>query len=283
MKLSRYFPAALAAALLALAPAAAAETTLQRIERTGAVRVGYANEAPFAYTLPDGSLSGESPAIVKAVFARLGANRVEPVLAEWGGLIPGLLAGRYDLIAAGMFITPERAQAVLFSNPHYRIGDTLLVVRSNPRRLRSYGDLAADRRLKLAVLAGSVEADYALQAGVSEGQLLQVPTSMAQLQAVRTGRAAAAAGTELSMRALAARDPARVEALGLFIDDPRHTGYGALAFRPDDGALRDAVNAVLKDWIGSAEHLRAVAPFGFTRINLTDRTAEQVIGAAAPR
>lgn len=278
MKLIAFLAAVLVAALPALP--VRAETTLQRIERTGAVRIGYANEAPFAYTLPDGRLSGESPAIVAAVFAKLGANRIEPVLTEWGGLIPGLLAGRYDVIAAGMYITPERARAVLFSNPHYRITDTLLVVRSNPRRLSSYADLAADRRLKLAVMAGSVEVDYARQAGLAENQLLQVPTSTAQLQAVRTGRAAAAAGTELSMRALAKRDPARVEALGQFHDDPAHAGYGALAFRPEDGDLRDAVNAILKDWIGSEEHLRAVAPFGFTRANLTTRTAAEIAGTA---
>ncbi|MGN6319521.1 MAG: ectoine/hydroxyectoine ABC transporter substrate-binding protein EhuB, partial [Trinickia sp.] len=36
--------------LIGQAPAAHAETTLQRIQRTGVVRIGYANEKPFAYT-----------------------------------------------------------------------------------------------------------------------------------------------------------------------------------------------------------------------------------------
>ena len=87
-----------------------AETTLERVKRTGEIRIGYANEAPFAYTLPDGRATGESPEIGRVVFDKMGVKKVSPVLTEWGGLIPGLLAGRFDVIAAGMYITPERMQ-----------------------------------------------------------------------------------------------------------------------------------------------------------------------------
>ncbi|MEX5433790.1 hypothetical protein WCD93_31705, partial [Klebsiella michiganensis] len=55
-----------------------------------------------------------------------------------------------------------------------------------------------------------------------------------------------------------------------------HTGYGALAFRPEDKDLRDAVNAELKRWLGSEEHLKTVAPFGFDRSNVTDKTAAEL-------
>lgn len=269
-------------ASLMLTDAASAETTLERIGRTGVVRLGYVNEAPFAYLLPDGTLTGESAAIATEVLSRLGARRIEPVAATWESFIPGLLAGRYDVAAGGLTITPELSNTVLFSNPHYRLGDTLLVVRSNPRQLRSYGDIAADRRLRLAVVAGSAQYDYALDAGMSARQLLSVPNSHAQLHAVRTGRAVAAAGSELSMLRLAQRDPARVQALAVFADDPAHAGYGAFAFRPEDAALCDAVNGVLKGWLGSEEHLRLVAPFGFGRVHVTNRAAAEVVARAAP-
>ena len=64
-----------------------------------------------------------------------------------------------------------------------------------------------------------------------------------------------------------------MEAVTNFKDDPAHTGYGALAFRPEDKDLRDAVNQQLKTWLGSEEHLKTVEPFGFDRSNLTDKTA----------
>ncbi|MYN07943.1 ectoine/hydroxyectoine ABC transporter substrate-binding protein EhuB [Massilia sp. FT127W] len=269
-------------AAMMLANAARAETTLERIVRTGVLRLGYVDEAPFAYLLPDGTLTGESAVIATEVLGRLGAQRIEPVAATWESLIPGLLAGRYDMAAGALTITPELSNTVLFSNPHYRLGDTLLVVRSNPRQLRSYGDIAADRRLRLAVVTGSAQYDYALDAGMSAHQLLSVQNSQAQLQAVRTGRAAAAAGSELSMRRLAQRDPARVQALAVFADDPVHAGYGAFAFRPEDATLCDAVNRALKGWLGSAEHLRLVAPFGFGPLHVTTRTAAEVVARAAP-
>src|ERR1700740_222386 len=92
----------LAAASLAMhTQFASAETTLQRIQRTGEVRIGYANEAPFAYTQPDGKVTGESPEISRKIFEKLGVKKVDAVLTEWGSLIPGLRAGRFDVIAAG--------------------------------------------------------------------------------------------------------------------------------------------------------------------------------------
>jgi len=269
---------AVAAGLVAHSAAANAETTLQRIQRTGEVRIGYANESPFAYTTPDGTVTGESPEIAKKVFAKLGVNKVDAVLTEWGSLIPGLRAGRFDVIAAGMYVTPERCKQVAFANPQYQIKDTLLTLNGNPKNLRSYADVAKNPDTKLAVMAGSVELGYARDSGVKDGQLLQVPDTTAQLQAVRASRADAAAGTALTMKGLAAKAGPTVEAIPKFTDDPKHTGYGALAFRPDDTDLRDAVNQQLKAWLGTPDHLKTVAPFGFDKSNLTDKTTAQLCG-----
>ncbi|WP_312233863.1 transporter substrate-binding domain-containing protein, partial [Stutzerimonas nitrititolerans] len=93
--------------------------TLDKIKENSSVRIGYANETPFAYTALDGSVTGESPEIVEKIFQRMGIETIKPVLTEWGSLIPGLRASRFDLIAAGMYITPERCKQVLFTDPHY--------------------------------------------------------------------------------------------------------------------------------------------------------------------
>ncbi len=249
-----------------------AETTLERIQRTGEVRIGYANEAPFAYSDLQGNVTGESPEIAKVVFAKMGVNKIDAVLTEWGALIPGLKANRFDVIAAGMYITPERMQQVLFADPHYQLGDTLLMRKDSLENLGSFADIAKDPTLKLAVMAGTVEYDYAIAGGVDESQILQVPNTIAQFQAVMTKRADAAVGTRLTMEDMANKSRGVLEAVADFTDDPAHIGYGALAFRLDDQDLRDAVNVILKEWIGSDEHLETVAPFGFDRSNLTDKT-----------
>ena len=255
------------------ASVAQAETSLERIKSSGTIRIGYANEAPFAFTDTSGKVTGESPEIATQVFKQMGIDKVEPVLTEWGALIPGLRAGRFDVIAAGMYITPPRCKQVLFTDPHYQIPDTLLVPKGNPKNLHSYADIAKDPSLRQAVMSGTVELGYARQSGVKDEQIVQVPDTTAQLQAVRAGRADASVGTALTMKGLAAKGGEQVEAVTNFKDDPAHTGYGALAFRPEDKDLRDAVNQQLKTWLGSEEHLKTVEPFGFDRSNLTDKTA----------
>ncbi|WP_336331470.1 ectoine/hydroxyectoine ABC transporter substrate-binding protein EhuB [Pseudomonas putida] len=251
--------------------------TLDDITANSKVRIGYANEAPFAYTSPDGTVTGESPAIAQKIFHNMGIKESSSVLTEWGSLIPGLRAKRFDVIAAGMYITPERCKQVLFTDPHYQLPDALLTAAGNPKKLHSYEDIAATGA-KLAIMAGTVELGYARESGVDDAQILQVPDTTAQLQAVRAGRADAAVGTQLTMKGLAAKGGSSVEAITEFNDKPSHIGYGALAFRPEDKALRDAVNAELKKWIGSEEHLATIKPFGFDKANITDKTAAQVCG-----
>ncbi len=284
--MSRTRPLSLARLLLASAVATglslggvAQADTLDDIRANSSVRIGYANETPFAYTATDGSVTGESPEIVEKIFQKMGIKTIKPVLTEWGSLIPGLRASRFDLIAAGMYITPERCKQVIFTDPHYQLPDALLVKAGNPKQLHSYEDIAKDGSVKLAIMSGTVNLNYAREAGIKDSQIVQVPDTTSQLQAVRTGRADAAIGTQLTMKGLADKAGEGVEAMTDFKDDPAHTGYGALAFRPQDKALRDAVNAELKKWLGSEEHLKTVEPFGFDRSNLTDKTAEELCGA----
>ena len=177
-----------------------------------------------------------------------------------------------------MYITPERCKQVLFTDPHYQLPDTLLVKTGNPKNLHSYEDIAKSGA-KVAIMSGTVNLGYARSAGIEDKQILQVPDTTAQLQAVRAGRADAAVGTQLTMKGLADKGGDSVEAIADFKDDPARAGYGALAFRPQDKALRDAVNAELKQWLGSEEHLKTIEPFGFDRSNITDKTAAELCGA----
>ena len=253
-----------------------ADTALDKLNKTGEISIGYSNEEPFAYADASGKVTGESPEIARIIFKKLGAKKVDSVLTEWGALIPGLHAGRFDVIAAGMYITPERCKQVLFTDPQYQLGDTLMVKPGNPKKLHSYADFAKNHDLRLAVTAGTVELKYARDSGIADDQIIQVPNTTAQLQAVKAGRADAAIGTALTMKDLAKKGGSSVEATTDFVDDPSHIGYGALAFRPQDKELRDKVNAELKKWLGSEEHLRTVAPFGFDKSNITHKTAAEI-------
>jgi polar amino acid transport system substrate-binding protein len=253
-----------------------AETTLERARKNGFIRVGFANEAPYGYATPDGKLTGEAPEVAKAVLKKLGIAQVDGVLTEFGSLIPGLLAGRFDIIAAGMFITPKRCEQIRFSEPSYGIGQAFLVKKSNPKNLKDYGSIAKDKSLKLAVMAGAVESGYAKESGVDQAQLLVLPDQISLVKAVQAGRAHAAALTALSIADMASKnqDVQSTEPFGT-VAGKSVVGHGGFGFRKDDADLADAFDAELKKFIGSQEHIALVTPIGFGKNFLpTKATAE---------
>ena len=105
--------------------------TLARIRHDGFVRIGYAVEAPYAY-LADGRVTGESPEVARAIFARLGIDSLVWVQQDFGALIDDLRRGRFDVIAAWMFITPERERQIAFSVPTFCVTAPAEVMRTSP-------------------------------------------------------------------------------------------------------------------------------------------------------
>jgi len=256
--------AAASAITLGLVAGAHAQSTLEKAKNEGVIRIGFANEAPYGYATPSGELTGEAPAVAKEIFSRLGIESVEGVLTEFGSLIPGLRAGRFDVIAAGMFITPERCAQIQFSEPSYGIGQAFLVPEGNPNNLTDYSSVAENADMKLAVLAGGVEPGYAEQAGVSQSQLMILPDQASLVNAVRSGRAQAAALTALSIKQMADANDG-VESTEPFgeVAGQSVVGHGGFGFRPDDTELYEAFNEELKKFVGTQEHIELVTEFGF--------------------
>lgn len=254
-----------------------AETTLERARAQGFIRVGFANEAPFGYATPDGKLTGEAPEVAKAVLAKMGIPQVDGVLTEFGSLIPGLKAGRFDIIAAGMFINPKRCAEIAFSEPSYGIGQAMLVPTGNPKGIKDYSSFASNGDLKLAVMAGAVEAGYAKDAGVPDGQLVVLPDQSSLLAAVTSGRADGAALTALSIADMAKKGEG-VESTTPFgeVAGKSVKGHGGFGFRKEDTDLLEAFNAELKKFIGSPEHIALVTPIGFGKDYLPNKTMEQL-------
>jgi polar amino acid transport system substrate-binding protein len=269
--------AALGLSAAPLSRKAHAASTLERAKQDGFIRVGFANEAPFGFATPEGKLTGEAPEVAKAVLNAIGIPQVDGVLTEFGSLIPGLKAKRFDVIAAGMFITPKRCAEIAFSEPSYGIGQAMLVKAGNPKQIADYGSIVANKDLKLAVMAGAVEAGYAKDAGVPQAQLVVLPDQSSLLAAVQAGRADAAALTALSIADMAKKGEG-VESTKPFgeVAGKSVKGHGGFGFRKDDKELYQAFNEQLKKFIGSPEHIALVEPFGFGKDYLPNKTMEQL-------
>ncbi|RYD04074.1 hypothetical protein N752_16925 [Desulforamulus aquiferis] len=165
-----------------------AESTLEKAKSQGYITVGFANEAPYAYATPDGKLTGEAVEVARAIFNNMGIQEMNGVLTEFGSLIPGLKANRFDVITAGMYITEPRSKEVEFANPEYTIGEAIAVKAGNPLNLHSYQDIAANSKVKIGVMAGAVEFDMVVKSGVAKEQIVTVPDQPSALAALQAGR-----------------------------------------------------------------------------------------------
>ena len=217
-----------AAALLAAAAVAAtaltacsstdtaAETTLDDLREAGTVTVAYANEAPYSFD-KDGELTGGTIALHREVFKRLGIDEVKGVKTDWGGLIPGLNAKRYDLVSAGMSITPERCEQAAFSTPEINYTTALMVQPGNPKNLSNM-DTIKSSGAKMAAMTGAIEADYAKQLDIADPML--VKDQQSGIDAVNSGRADVFALTAVSLNYAKENTPGlNVEVTQPFIAD----------------------------------------------------------------
>lgn len=262
---------------------------VERVRRAGKLVIAYADEEPFGYLDPSsGKVTGEAPEIARIMAARLGVDELESVQTEWKSLIPGLKAGRFDCIAAGMYVTPERAANVAFSNPTYRIGEAFLVTAANPKELHAYEDLLGHPDAKLGVVRGTVERGYARKLGIPDERVVVYPDNNAAVAGLQAGQIDAFAGTSLTVQTLVDKlgpkaGLARAEPFEQpIIDGKPAVGYGAFAFRKADAALRDAFNAELEAFLGTPEHLALVKPFGFTKSELPGVTTEAILRQSEP-
>ena len=103
---------ALTSLVLAAGTAAAKDWKKVRIGVEGAY-------PPFSYVTPGGELAGFDIDIAKALGKAMGAE-VKLIPQDWDGIIPALLAKKYDAIIASMSVTEERKKKVAFSNKYYQ-------------------------------------------------------------------------------------------------------------------------------------------------------------------
>ena len=73
--------------------------------------------APFNYKNSSGELLGYDVDVAKGV-SRITGYDIEFVCQEWDGMIPALLANKFDLIIASMSITEKRMKSIDFSSPY---------------------------------------------------------------------------------------------------------------------------------------------------------------------
>jgi polar amino acid transport system substrate-binding protein len=268
--------AILATTLLA-ATAFAQTPTLDEINERGYIRVATANEIPYGYVDASGDARGIAPEVATAVLESMGITEEQWIVTQFGSLIPGLLADRYDMVAAEQAILPARCDQVLFSRPSSSYGEGMLVQTGNPKGIHGYQDFLDDPSLKLGIVSGADQLDFSQALGLDDRQLVMIPGNTDALSAVEAGRIDAYAATGLTVANLAAESD-RTEAAEPFndpvIDGEIVRSWGAFTFSKDHEDLRDAFDAALAEFQQTDEYREILKSHG-----LTDHDIDEALAA----
>lgn len=247
-----------------------------RIASGNSIRIGFANEEPYAY--PDGNNQpvGFVNAYALGVLHEMGYDNVEPVITDWGGLIPGLRSGRFDLVTGGLYILRTRCENITFSEPMAKVSDAFIVKPGNPAAINTYRDIAS-KGATLVTGAGYSIIENAKKEGVPASQIMEVPGPTEMLAAVVAGRAEAGASGYLIMRDVAKKSGGKVE-----VTDPNALpdwtqNYVGIGFRNEDKDFIEKFNAAQKRYLGTPAMMKAVAPYGYDEKMLPgDKSTEWV-------
>ncbi|QUX22080.1 ectoine/hydroxyectoine ABC transporter substrate-binding protein EhuB [Nocardiopsis sp. MT53] len=248
---------------------------LDRLREQGFVNVGLANEIPFGFVDGDNNPAGQSPAVAQAVFEELGVPEIRANPVAWDGLIPGLQASQFDVIAAGMFITPERCEQVAFTEPTATSPEAFMVESGNPHDISHFTDFVDNSDLRLAVLNASVEQGYAEHFGVPAGQMELIPDQTTGYELLESGRVDAVSMLSVSHHYLLQDRGGDFEVTEPFfpeIDGREEKGWGGLCVRPAEQGLLEEMNRVIAEFTESGRLLELGEEWGFTEADLPDGT-----------
>jgi len=271
-----------AAVLLAVTAAgsASAQGMVERLKSEGA-KIAIGNEPPYSQISPTGEVTGAAPDVARAVLKKMGIEKVETVVSEYGAMIPGLQARRFDLVAAGLFMKPERCTGALFSEPDVCGAEGLMVKKGNPLTIKGHADIAANPSLKLGVCGGCVAEKYAADAGVKRSQIIVVPDVPSGLKMIQDGRIDAYSMTALALNDIVAKTSATdVEVVAPAAGTP--IACAGAAFRTADIEFRDAYDVALADLKASGEFDAILTKYGFATEATKQASREQLCEGPNP-
>jgi polar amino acid transport system substrate-binding protein len=252
-------------------PAKAQGSALETAKAAKALTIGFANEKPFSYVDPSGKVTGAMVEVLRAALEPYGIVNLQPVIADFGALIPGLAAKRFDIIGEGMYITRKRCEQIAFSNPLSQAGAAIATKKGNPKSIHSLADVVRDNSIKIGTQIGSTNVDDIKQAGVAADQLVLFTKDVDVLAGLQAGRIDVMYFPDLAINALlsTSNDPG-LERVKEYQPPRKADGkpalnYVGLGFRKEDGDLLAAFNDQLRAMRGSGKLIEIMAPFGFTQ------------------
>ena len=199
---------------------------------------------PFSWKEADGTLKGFDIEFAREVCKRLGRECVL-VEQEWDGMIPALLAKKFDTIIASMSITDERKKKVDFTVKYYNTPPGVVA-----KKNAGFEQSAAGLKGKRLGVQRATTHQCTAEKIFPDAELVLYATQEEVWQDLASGRLDAQISDSLqAVEGFLKQDMGKDFAfLGDMIDDEECQGVGAgFAVRKSDTELRDALSKAIKD------------------------------------
>tara|TARA_B100000927_G_scaffold273626_1_gene252212 strand:+ start:3193 stop:4023 length:831 start_codon:yes stop_codon:yes gene_type:complete len=244
-----------------------AESLSEKVASGGKPSLGFATAVPWGYPGENGEPLGFVNKIALTILEEMGINEVDTSVNEWAGLIPGLNAGRYDIITGGMYILKSRCENIDFSDPIGYFGDAMMVPAGNPKGIHNYEDVVrTGATLVTGIGFNTVEA--AKKYGVPDSQMLLVDGEVGILAAMQAGRADVAVHTVFSVQEHVEISDGKFEQTDATKMPKEVMNVVGIGFRKSDSDFKEEFNKALAKTIGGEKWMARTAEYGYTAAQL---------------
>lgn len=217
---------------------AQAETTLEMIQRTGKVTVGTEAAFPPFEFVEDGKIVGYGKDILDYIIADLDVE-LNQLDLPWSGILPGVLAGKFDFVATSVSVRPERVTKYAFTVP-IADGTTWTMKRMGDDSITGVEDLSG-KIVGTQLSSGGEAAAKEFQETLSEGYgELKLYTSYPETYlALANGEIDVVVQTLPNLAVVSKERPGMFELVGP-IGSKSYMGW---VTRPEDLDLRDYLSS----------------------------------------
>jgi polar amino acid transport system substrate-binding protein len=111
------------------------ENMVETIKSRGKLQVGFSSFVPWAMRDKQGQWVGFEVDVANKLAKDLGVQ-LELIPTAWDGIIPSLIAKKYDVIIGGMSVTPARQEQIDFSTPYSNSGQGLAASKQLASKLK---------------------------------------------------------------------------------------------------------------------------------------------------
>ncbi|MEM9107149.1 MAG: ABC transporter substrate-binding protein [Pseudomonadota bacterium] len=232
MRISKYLTIAASAAALALTMGAT-----QAVSQEKTIKIGTEGAyPPFNNLTSDGKLEGFDIDIANALCEQMEVQ-CEFVVNDWDGMIPSLIAGKFDAVIASMSITEERKEKVDFSEKYYNTPPAIAVPKDSD--ITEASDAGLSGKI-IGAQSSTTHSNYA-EEKLSSADIRLYPTPDEYKLDIANGRVDAVVDDVIVLSEwLKTDDGACCKLLGTLTPDPVINGEGAgIAVRKGEDDLRE--------------------------------------------